>query len=105
LFIVTCQDNYVAIFADNFTSKVFGINLHNGMARNISISKDSNLIAVVGEDKKLCILSYKFRTLLYTIDNHHDDQIYSVEFSNDNRTIATTSADRLIKIFDVKKKK
>jgi len=89
---------------------------HTGMLRHkitgfahevvaIAVSPDSKLFATGGgaptEDGEIKVFEAGTWKLITDVKNGHSDTVYGVAFSPDGKKIATASADKFIKVFEV----
>jgi len=71
----------------------------------LSFSKDSKLLATGGgvptEDGEIKVFDVASAKLVVEIKNGHSDQVFGVCFSPDGTKLATCSADKFVKVFEI----
>ena len=71
-------------------------NGHAGWVRDLCFSHDGQLLASVGEDKRIILWSISEKKVIKHINNSHSEGIYSVCFSQNDSLLVTGSADNTI---------
>ena len=71
-------------------------NGHTGWVRDLCFSHDGQMLASVGEDKRIILWSIPEKKVIKHINNNHSAGIYSVSFSHNDSLLVTGSADKTI---------
>lgn len=72
-----------------------------GSVNTVRYNHAGTLVASTGGDKKVCIYDGKTLELKGSLENVHSLTIYSLEWSDDDKTIVTCSSDGKVKLLDV----
>lgn len=67
----------------------------------VRVSPDNRLVAIVSGSNEVLILDAESGKEVKTIPTDHQGTVYAVAWTNDGRTIATASADKSVKTFNV----
>lgn len=76
-------------------------NGHGGWVRDLCFSHNGQMLASVGEDKRIILWSIPEKKVMKHIDNAHSEGIYSVGFSHNDSLLVTGSADSTIRQWEV----
>jgi WD40 repeat protein/energy-coupling factor transporter ATP-binding protein EcfA2 len=74
---------------------------HHGAVNGVSFSSDGTRIASVGDDCNIILWSPDGK-MIRTIKKAHDNQIWSIRFSRDNKFFASASTDHTLKVWNIK---
>jgi WD40 repeat protein len=73
--------------------------------RSVNVSNDLKYLVSASAKGNLKIFDYKTQSLIADKVKYHSSDIFCVEFAPDNRTIATSSGDRRIQVFNIPENK
>uniref|UniRef100_A0A7S1U9R9 Anaphase-promoting complex subunit 4 WD40 domain-containing protein n=1 Tax=Phaeomonas parva TaxID=124430 RepID=A0A7S1U9R9_9STRA len=77
---------------------------HSNYVQCVRFAPDGKTAASVSNDKKIIFYDAKEGTVTGTIDNAHAGSIYSCSWSPDSTMLATSSADKKVKVWNVETK-
>lgn len=72
---------------------------HKSLVQGVQFSPDGKVLASVSSDKSLKLWNAN-GTLLTSVDNAHQGEVFDVSFSPDGETMATASTDQTVKLWN-----
>ena len=86
-------------------TKVYENRINLPWIRSVSLSINSQYLAASDSEGSVTIFDYITRKEILKLIGHHDQSIYCNRFSPNQNILATCSADSIIKLYDVDKRK
>lgn len=77
---------------------------HNEEVWIVKFSRNGNMFSTVAKNKTIIIWNFDIREIKtkikFKINNAHDKDIFCIDWSNDDKILLSTSADKSIKLWD-----